>query len=382
MSNIIWLVSKSFRNTFRKRANWIIYFGIPIAGILLSMMVYGNADSGKIRIGIVNHDGEHQLTQDTLQFIESLSNISITMTDEETLRSKIAINDLDSGLIIHEGFAQQMRAGQPQSLELVSAKGAQVTAFVKAMLEQYLSNVAAISTQTQADAATFDQIYAEYRQHNYGVTVESIKDTSQMKDVTNQALGFLIALMMFSALNLTGIIIKEKENRTFLRILSSPVSSRSYVLANVLLSLIILTLQIIVTLVLMRTVFEIDTGVPFVQMLLVMMLFAIAAIGLSLMIVAITRSSQGSNALANLIITPTCLITGCYIPTSVLPDVVQKVASFFPQRWTLEAINKLQQGESLGTIGINLAIIVSFAAAFSLIAIYRFNRNNDTRSFV
>ena len=40
---------------------------------------------------------------------------------------------------------------------------------------------------------------------------ETLEDTSKNKDMTNQTMGYLIMFMLFSAVNLSGFILKEKE---------------------------------------------------------------------------------------------------------------------------------------------------------------------------
>ncbi|RED54963.1 ABC transporter permease [Cohnella lupini] len=382
MQTILWLARKSIINTFLKEKRWIVYFGLPLVGVLLSMVLYSNSSGMALRVGIVNGDGNQAITQDAIRFVEGLNQVEVTLTDDSALRADIAAGKLDSGLVFAEGFADSLRNGQPAALDLVSVKGAQVTAYVKAMLEGYLGNVTAIGKETEGDPAAFDSLYAEYAKQSYKITAETVKDTSKMKDMTYQSIGFLITFMLFSAINMSELILKEKENRTFLRILSSPVSARAYVVSNVLVSFIVLFLQIIVTLFLMRSVFHVDSGIPYGQMIAILLLFSLASIGLSLMIVAIARSSQAAGGLSNLIITPTCLLSGCFFPMDIMPDAVRKISNFFPQHWLLDSINKLQRGDGFGSIGLNLAILFAFAAAFAIIAIYRFSRNNDTRLFV
>jgi ABC-2 type transport system permease protein len=382
INSILWLARKSLRNTFRKKSSWIVYFGLPLVGVFLSLVLYGNSSGMALRIGIVNNDGNQTITQDAIRFVEGLNQVKVTVTDETTLRSDIASGKLDSGLVFGQGFADSVKDGRPASLDLVSVKGAQVTAYVKALLQGYIGNVSAIGKETKGDQAAFDRLYAEYAKQSYKLTAETVKDTSNMKDMTYQSIGFLITFMLFSAINLSELILKEKENRTFLRILSSPVSARAYVISNVLVSFFILSLQIIVTLFMMKSVFHIDSGIPYGQMLPILLLFSLASIGLSLMIVALSRSSQAAGGLSNLIITPTCLLSGCFFPMDIMPDAVRKISNFFPQHWLLDAINKLQHGDGFGSLGLNLAILLGFAAVFALIAIYRFSRNNDTRLFV
>ncbi len=382
ISTVLWLARKSLRNTFRKKSSWIVYFGLPLIGVFLSIVLDGNSNGMALRVGIVNNDVNQTITQDAIRFVEGLNQVEVTLTDDSTLRSDIAAGKLDSGLVFGQGFSDNAKSGLPTSLDLVSVKGAQVTAYVKAMLEGYIRNVTAIGKEAQGDQAAFDKLYAEYAKQNYQLTAETVKDTSKMKDMTYQSIGFLVTFMLFSAINMSEPILKEKENRTFLRILSSPVSARAYVISNVLASFFILFLQVIATLFLMKSVFHIDSGIPYGQMLPILLLFSLASIGLSLMIVAVARSSQAAGGLSNLIIMPTCLLSGCFFPMEIMPDAVRKISNFFPQHWLLDSINKLQHGDGFGSIGLNMAILFAFAAAFALIAIYRFSRNNDTRLFV
>ncbi|CAM3636943.1 ABC transporter permease [Cohnella lubricantis] len=382
MNNIIWIASHSLRRTFRKRSSWIVYFGLPVATILLSMFIYGSSNEGTLRVGVVNQDGSKALTADTVHFLEGLNNVEITMTDDASLNGDIASGKLDSGLIFEAGFADSVRDGQPAHLRIVSAKGAAVTSYVKAMMEEYVGNVASIGRATADNPASFDAIYADYKQSGFKLDAESLKDTSHTKGVTYQSLGFLIMFLLFSAVNMSNLIIKEREDRTFLRLLSSPVTARGYVFAHVLVAFIIQLLQIAFTLFMMKNVFHIDSGVPYGEMLATMLLFSLTAIGLALLITAFAKNSKNAGAMQNLIITPSCLLAGCFFPAEIMPDTVRHISNFLPQRWILDTITKLQEGQTLGSLGLNVAILVGFAAAFTLVAIFRFSRNNDTRQFI
>lgn len=382
MSEMIWLIRKTLKDTFRNKRSWFVYFGLPIVGIMISMFLYSSNSTGVIHVGVINQDGKQAITQDAIRFMEGLNQVKVTVTDEQTLEADIASGKLDSGIIFEQGFADSVRTGSPAHVNIVSVKGMQVTAYIKAMLHSYIGNIAAIGKEVQGDEAAFAKVYAAYSQQDFQFKAVTLEDTSSAKRMTYQSIGFLITFMMFSAVNMTEIILKEKENRTFLRLLSSPMSARAYVLSNVIVNLIIMLLQIVVTLFLMRNVFQIDSGVAYSQLITALLLFALAAIGLSLLIVAFAKSTSGANAMQNLIITPSCLLAGCYFPMDIMPDTVQKISSFLPQHWLLDMIDKLQRGETLGSLYMNMAILLSFAAVFALIAIYRFGRNNDSRQFV
>jgi len=382
MKDMAWLIRRTLLSKFRNKRNWFLYFGLPVAGALLSMLLYGNASGTDLRVGIVNEDGNETITTDTIQFISELKQVKVTATDEASLNQAIEDGKLDIGIIIDKGFADNVRSGSPGKTTIVSVQGVQVTASVRSMLQSYISNIAAIGKETRGEQEAFERIYEGYRQQSFKLTADTVKDTSSTKSVTYQSVGYLITFMMLSAVNMSGLILREKENRTFLRIFSSPISARTYVLANVVVNVIIMLLQIVVTLFFMKYVFHIDSGVSYAEFVPVLLLFGLSAVGLSLMIVAFAKSGTGAGAIQNLIITPTCLLAGCFFPMDIMPDSVRKISNFLPQHWLLDTVNKLQQGNTIGSLYMNLAIMAAFAAAFSLIAIYRFGRNNDTRMFV
>lgn len=382
MSEMMWLIRKTLKDTFRRKRSWFIYIGLPIIGILISMLIYSSVRTSTIQVGVINQDGNHPITVDTIRFMEGLSHVKVTVTDEKTLQSDLAEGRLDTGIIFKQGFADSVRSGQPGHLNMVSVKGIQVTAYLKAMLQSYIGNIAAIGKEAKGDEAVFSSIYAAYSQRNFTLQENAMPNTTTTKAMTYQSIGLLISFMMFSAVNMSEIILKEKENRTFLRLLSSPMSARMYVISNVVVNMCLMLVQIVLTLFLMKNVFHIDSGISYGQLITALLLFALAAVALSLLIVAFAKSTSGAGALQNLIITPSCLLAGCYFPMDIMPDTVRKISNFLPQHWLLDMINKLQQGQTLSSLTMNMTILVGFAVVFALIAIYRFGRNNDSRQFV
>lgn len=383
MNEMLWLIRKTLAGTFRSRSSWFVYIVLPIVGVLVSMFLYGNDNSGTLRVAVLNKDGSQLITQDTIGFLKGLDQIKVVaVTNEQAMNDDIAAGKLDSGIVFGQGFAASVRAGKPDHVNIVSVKGAQVTVFVKSMLESYIGGVAAIGQNVQGSEARFDQIYADYTQQTFKLTAETLKDTSNTKTMTYQSIGFLLAFMMFSATNMSELILKEKENRTFLRLLSSPVSARKYVFSNVAVNMLALLVQIAVTLFVMKNVLHIDSGIPYSQMIAALLLFSLTAVGLSLLIVAFAKSRANASAMQTLIINPTCLLAGCYFPMDIMPDTIRQISKFMPQHWLLDMINKLQQGQPFGSLYLNMAILVAFATVFALIAVYRFSRNNDVRQFV
>ncbi|ASA25900.1 ABC transporter permease [Paenibacillus donghaensis] len=382
LKDIWFLVTRTLRATFRKRSTLLLYFGLPIAGILLCTVLYGSQGEAELRVGVVNSDGEAQIAMDTIGFVKSMDTVKLVEVTADELKQQLAASDLDLGLILDPGYSQSVLEGLPAHITIQSVKGAEVTAYMKALLYGYIDNISVIAGAAEGDGTKFDELNSLYRNADFKLATEAVADSSAEQRLTFQSIGFLLLFMMTSAFNLSELIIRNRENRTYFRVLSSPINARTYVLSNIIVNLIIMVLQIAVTLFFMQQVFGLNSGVPAGRLFLLLSMFALVSVSISLVIVSLARSTAAASALQNLIITPTCFISGCFFPISIMPDTVQRIASFLPQTWVLESFSSLQSGTSLAGISFDLVVLFAFAMVFFLIATYSFGRNNDTRNFV
>ncbi|MBJ8027787.1 ABC transporter permease [Bacillus cereus group sp. N21] len=381
MKDILWLIQKTLSVLLKNKKGLLIIIGLPIIGSLISFSIYGNVGQGTLNIGVVNKENQY-IANDTVKFLEGLNHVKVSKIKESEVEDKLTSKKLDGVITLNKGFSQSVRDGKPSHIEVALIKGDQVTGFVKSYLYNYIDNIVAISKVAQNDQSTFDNMYAGYQKSSFKVKAETLQDTSKNKDMTNQTVGYLIMFMLFSAVNLSELILKEKENRTYFRLLSTPIDGKKFILSNVAVNMIVLVVQIVVAVLFMTNVFHTNINMPFMVMIGVLMIFALVAIGMSLAIVSFAKSATSANAMQNIIITPTCLLAGCFFPFEIMPTSVQKIADFLPQRWLLDTIGKLQQGTPFADLYLNILILFAFAIAFFLIAIYKFGRNNDARNFM
>ncbi|NBD27322.1 ABC transporter permease [Paenibacillus glycinis] len=383
MRKELWfLVRTTLRRIFRNRSNWLIYLGLPVAGVVLATVLYGSTGQPDLQVGIVNGDGNARVAADTVQFLGKLDHVKFANVTESELREQLADGKLDTGLILSAGYSDSVMAGKPDHIALHSVKGATVTAYFKSMLSSYVDNVSAMARIANGDTATFDRLYGQYSGAGFKLTAQSVNDTSNTKEMSTQSIGFLLMFMLTSAGSLSELILKNRENRTYFRIVSSPISAKVYVLSNIIVNLIVMAGQILIALFFMRVVFHLSAGVPFATMFGLLALFALVAVSLSLAVVSFAKSSSAAGAMQNFIVTPSCLVAGCFFPASVMPEFMQRVSDFLPQSWLLAALGKLQANGGLADIGLNFAVLLAFAAVFFLIAVYKFGRSDDTRNFV
>jgi ABC-2 type transport system permease protein len=380
MRDVFWLIKNTLSVTFRNKKNLLLYLFTPLIGIFISLLTYGNVTQPILNVGIINHD-QGYIANDTVKFIDGLENVKVRKMKESEAAKKITAGELDCAIIFDSGFTKTVENGKADKIRIVSIKGAKITGLVKSYLYQYLDNIASISKVAKGDPITFKKMYDGYQHTTFNLSVNTLKDTSKSKNMTNQSIGFLIMIMLFSAGNFSEIIIKEKENRTYFRLLSTPINARKYVISNVIVSMLVLIIQILLMNLFMKNIFHFDTGVSLWHLTGVLTLFALVAVGLTLMLVSFANNTKSAGAIQNLVVTPSCLLAGCFWPVEIMPQTIQKMAHFLPQRWVLDTIGELQQGHNPLSLYLNYLILLAFAIAFFLIAIYKFGRNNSVRNF-
>lgn len=73
-------------------------------------------------------------------------------------------------------------------------------------------------------------------------------------------------------------------------------------------------------------------------------------------------------------------VGGCFMPTKYLSGIINKISYYTPTRWAMNAVEKIQLGQTLDKVGTNIALMLLFAIAFLAISIYAIKRKD--KSFI
>jgi len=132
----------------------------------------------------------------------------------------------------------------------------------------------------------------------------------------------------------------------------------------------------------MKFVFRINTGISGSAMFIILLMFGLVAISIGLAITAFSGSSYMAGSLGTLIMTPTCMLGGCFWDIDFMPEFMQKISYFMPQRWAIEAVEKLQNSADFSEVYLNLLVLAAFALALILTAAYKFSKTDNLQRFV
>jgi len=175
---------------------------------------------------------------------------------------------------------------------------------------------------------------------------------------------YLIAmLMMFGAFPLTSGMVRERREKTIIRIMSTPTTTFDYLSQNLVACMFPLLLQIAVICIMGATVHD-WTGQFTFWVGLLYVVFATTSVVFCFAWNCLFKNIEaGYTALAAFLTFATFILT---MPLSFFPDIVRNVFMILPTYWMASALDELLAYGATVQFGISMAIMVVFAAIFLL----------------
>jgi ABC-2 type transport system permease protein len=102
--------------------------------------------------------------------------------------------------------------------------------------------------------------------------------------------------------------------------------------------------------------------------------FIIVNLSLGVLLTRLCKETNTIGVWANIIILPTGMVSGIFVPTQFLPDFLKPFSVLAPQHWVMTGIQKMNAGENLMSILPNIAVLLLFAVCIFSAGIFRFDR--------
>jgi len=381
MRNLFLLVLNTLKITFRKKSNIVVYLILPVVIVIFVMSIYSSVDT-KLKVGVNNKDSNGIIAKDFVAALNRQDKFKIQSVKEAEINNLVAEGKVDCVITVPLNFDKSVHNGAISKIQITAIKGQEATAWVQNYVNYYVKSLTMLGKSSGGEKATFNKLYEGFKVQTLTVHKNIVKDQSLDKLKTVQSIGFLIMFMLQGATTTSGLILKEKKEKTYFRIFSSPVNSRIYIGANILANMCIIIAQSILVIFSSRHILRLTTGVPDLQLFAIFVIFGFVCVTLGILLVAFSTTTNQAGTMSTLIIIPTCMLSGCFWPIEIMPKYMQQIANFLPQTWALQAIRELQNGKTFLTIVPILGILVAFALAFFLIGMYKMKNNESVKNFI
>jgi ABC-2 type transport system permease protein len=384
-----------------------VYFLMPLLFASLLGMVFGNVGSEETTIEIpvllVNQDsGSYgQMLADGLKGADVL--IVEELTDVTLADQRVADGDAPAALLIPADFSSQIDAGEPVEVTIIKDPTQQVAASTVAgianqamveigLLGELRYGIHAVLAQAPdydkappelvqaVEAQTLGVVWTQVQQmrQNPLIAVEDeavagAEEIQPWNPITYYIPSFTVAFAFFLVGQMAVTLLREKEEGTFRRLLSSPMPRASVIGGKVLAYMGIVFLQVIVLFSVGYALFKMPLGEAPLALLLLTLALALASASLGMLLGALCRTSKQADQLGQVLGFILLALGGSIMPLFRAEGFIGIVSRLTPNAWGIEGyMGLVGDNWTLAQTAPNILALFGFAVVFFAVAVWRF----------
>ena len=365
-----------FKKEFRQIRRDPLSLGLLIFIPALLLVLYGYAlsfDVKHIRVAAVDYDR----TRESREFLDGL--FENPYFDRAGLLASAAEAGavLDRGraravLVIPRGYAADLaRGGAADVQALVDGADATTAATTIGYLDA-LAERATLEAQAYARAASGG---------SFGrpavIPVPRVWFNPELESAKFLVPGLIALLLMLSAVVATSLsIVRERERETMEQMMVSSLRPEELVLGKTLPYVLICLVTMAMVLLLGYVLFGVAIRGSFLLLGLATLLFLFAALGMGVLISAVTRSQQVAFQVAVIAsMLPSIILSGFIFPIRNMPVPIQGVTLILAPRYFVSALRKIiLKGAPFQAVWVELLAMLLLGVAFNLLAAHKMRK--------
>jgi ABC-2 type transport system permease protein len=361
------IFTSTLKRLFRNKLNLLFMLVTPS---LMSGIIMGFGDWGinQVTLGLVDLD-DTPLTETLRESIGE--SMDLVILEEIQVRSALAAGKVSYILVIQAGFTQDVIAGRTPGIQGYSIQESNMALPAKMKVESFVAAAKNIAAAAEGDSERFYEGIAFYRQGSFHLKPQRLSENGRSINFALGGIGLLVMNMMLLAAFSTLILLTDRENRTFFRVLTTPLPLKSYMLQSILCFLLISLIQIASVLLFIRFVFNIYLGPSIPGLFLVLAIFALVSVSIGVAIVSLAKNMRQAATAISLLVTPMSMLGGALWPREMMPQILQTIGQFMPTAWVMDAARSVMLGNPLSSITTEISILLAFALVFFLLGTWR-----------
>lgn len=332
------------------------------------------AQPRKANITILSED-DSLITSELIDYLEEEQNVvKLADTSEKALDDALYFEEVAYILTIPASFSEELLQGNLPELVARTRPGTFSKVLVDTSINQFLNTYLLFQrNQPEVSPETILQQTRETLQTEKSYQLDSGYNQRVRKSVAARLVN-LLAYGLFTAIFSAYGLVNVSFNRPVVRMRNncSPMSrrklSRKVGTANLLYSLI-LTIGFGAFVLYFSKIQDLQILGLFVVNILA---FFFTMIAFSIMVTNLTNNIDTISGVSNIFILGSCFISGVFVPSEILPDIVNRIAAFTPSYWFIQNNQLIGESPSFGndfyqSFGLNLFVLLAFSLAFLIV---------------
>lgn len=357
------LALRNLKETYRDPLSLGFLLGFPLVFMVLFGAMFGHNTNASYDIGVIDEDKTEVSQAFVTKALGDVSSLElVTYTDAAAALKDLKLGDLRAYLVIPAGFGAQVAqnwAGKEAEIALQMTYDESNIA-----LSQQL--IATINTAARAFAKIVIPVSVKANPIHIETKITVI-------DITGP--GIIIFGLMILLPTSARVLVRDKENGFLARLLTTPVRPSEFI-ASYSLSLILIAIAQIIIFVAIGHWFGMDIVGNLGLAAFIFLLAGLSSIGIGMVVAAISKSENQSEALCWLFSMPLSLLSGAWFASEMLPQYLRNIANLFPYAHAINASRAvLIRGVGLEATGNDVLFLLGWTAVIFILGVILFRRS-------
>ncbi len=180
--------------------------------------------------------------------------------------------------------------------------------------------------------------------------------------------------VLFAVFGAVSALIRERQQGTFGRMLSMPVT-RAQIISGKMLGRFVIGMMQYGVMFGFGLLMGVRYGSDPLALALLMMLFVLSITALTLMLTTFIHNEAQASGITLFVVLTLAPLGGAWWPLEIVPEWMRAIGHISPIAWVMDGFNSLMYfGGSLGTVLPSLAVLAAFTVAFFGVALLRFRQ--------
>lgn len=335
---IAWLRIKS---VFRDKKSYLWFVGLPIIFTMIFGSMMGSGEERRLPpVGLIVENQSDMWIEAgfSVQQLQNSQDFNWVEGERENLIELVKNGKLIAVVEMRDdGFAILKRFNFAEHIQLENLIRQNVAE--QAALQTYISDEA----QRQRVQEAWNQLDIVYKWEPLSVVEDNAATTEMVGTETvdysqgTMAIGFAIMFLMINIVIGAGIVLIEKGQGTWNRMLMAPIKPSQMFIGYGLGYVAIGWLQFLILMVVSTVLFDVQWG-NFFSFVVITTLFLVAIVSFGLLLSQLVKSFKQQQAVGSLLVTATSMLSGVFWPLEFVPEVMRTIAKGIPQYWAMEGL--------------------------------------------
>lgn len=327
--------------------------------------------ASKPNILIVNKEKEEGITKSFINYLNKNSNVISIESSEEKIDDALFYRDVSYVIYVPKDFRKEIISGKTPEIKVKSV-GDYGASLANMMVERYLK-IANVYSDVAESEEELVQLVNDTLDTKIDVKITSKLDSNSIEKAAfyHNFLNYCILAGTIYVICLILSSFKDEniKKRTMVSSMSNKKYNRILLLSNGLFAFILWIFYLLIAFILMGKVMSTMHGLFFI---INSFIFTFCALTIAFLIANLVSNKNAVNGIVNVIALGSSFLCGSFVPASMLPRFVLKIAHVLPSYWYIKTNDLLKEVEvfnieTIKPILTNMFIIICFSIVFIVI---------------